>query len=388
MEARISIEHNTIQISADTAGTLYNLSYYHFIPDNKGEYPKIFLQAGLHADEQPGTLILHYLLEMLERADKSGQLNAEFIVFPMVNPIGLAQISNHHHSGRFDFSTGLNFNRNWPDLATCILNDERQTLQKLTQDKRKNKNIIISIARSWIANQTPVTALEKLRVEIMKIAIECDVVLDLHCDVDATNHIYIVPQLMPEYQDLANWMGSKVTLTAENSGGGSFDEVWPRLWIDLQRFYPDKPIPPPVLSATLEYRGLIDVEEKLNRKDAENLIGFFISRGFLNSELNISPHVMPQALPFNATQIIKAEFSGLIIYHVNLGDKVDEGDLIASILLFDGPNAFRNKVPIYAGTSGVVFSLMLQKYIWKGEPLAKIAGKKPLSDRNGVLLEA
>ena len=225
MEARISIEHNTIQISADTAGTLYNLSYYHFIPDNKGEYPKIFLQAGLHADEQPGTLILHYLLEMLERADKSGQLNAEFIVFPMVNPIGLAQISNHHHSGRFDFSTGLNFNRNWPDLATCILNDERQTLQKLTQDRRKNKNIIISIARSWIANQTPVTALEKLRFEIMKIAIECDVVLDLHCDVDATNHIYIVPQLMPEYQDLANWMGSKVTLTAENSGGGSFDEV-------------------------------------------------------------------------------------------------------------------------------------------------------------------
>ena len=388
MEAKISIEHITIPISADTAGTLYNLSYYHFIPDNDGQYPKIFLQAGLHADEQPGTLILHYLLEMLEQADKSGQLNAEFIVFPMVNPIGLAQISNHHHSGRFDFSTGLNFNRNWPDLATCILNDERQTLQKLTQDKQENKNIIISIARNWIANQTPVTALEKLRVEIMKIAIECDIVLDLHCDVDATNHIYIVPQLMPEYQDLANWMGSKVTLTAENSGGGSFDEVWPRLWIDLQRFYPDKPIPAPVLSATLEYRGLIDVEEKLNRQDAENLMGFFISRGFLNSELNISPLVMPLALPFNATQIIKAEFSGLIIYHVKLGEAVDEGDLIASILLFDGPNAFRDKVPIYAGTSGIVFSLMLQKYIWKGEPLAKIAGEKPLSDRNGVLLEA
>ena len=48
----------------------------------------------------------------------------------------------------------------------------------------------------------------------------CDIVLDLHCDVQALNHIYIVPQLMPEYQDLADWMGSYVTLTAENSGGG------------------------------------------------------------------------------------------------------------------------------------------------------------------------
>ena len=120
MEAKISTEHISIQLSADTAGAAYTLSYYHFIPDRKGEYSKIFLQAGLHADEQPGTLILHYLLDLLEQADKSGQLNAEFMVFPMVNPIGMAQIFNHHHSGRFDFLTGLNFNRNWPDLAECI----------------------------------------------------------------------------------------------------------------------------------------------------------------------------------------------------------------------------------------------------------------------------
>ncbi|MEK9598426.1 MAG: succinylglutamate desuccinylase/aspartoacylase family protein, partial [Alphaproteobacteria bacterium] len=88
MEAAISTQHITIPLSADTACAAYTVSYYHFIPDRKGIYPRIFLQAGLHADEQPGTLILHYLLDMLEQADKSGQLNAEFIVFPMVNPIG------------------------------------------------------------------------------------------------------------------------------------------------------------------------------------------------------------------------------------------------------------------------------------------------------------
>ena len=388
MEAAISTQHITIPLSADTAGAAYTVSYYHFIPDIKGTYPKIFLQAGLHADEQPGTLILHYLLDMLEQADKSGQLNAEFIVFPMVNPIGMAQIYNHHHSGRFDFSTGLNFNRNWPDLAECILNNEPDILGKLSENEPENKDKILSSVRRWIARQTPITALEKLRLEIIKIAIECDVVLDLHCDVDATNHIYIVPQLMPEYQDLANWMGSRVTLTAENSGGGSFDEVWPRLWIDLQRLCPDKPVPPPILSATLEYRGLIDVEETLNKLDAENLMGFFITRGFINSKMDKAAPIMPPALPFNATQIIKASFSGLVCYHVTLGQRVDEGELIASILLLDGPDAFRKKIPVYAGTSGIVFSMMLQKYIWKGAPLAKIAGSKPLSNRKGVLLEA
>ena len=61
MEVIISTEHIEIQIIADTAGASYKVSYYHFIPKRKGNYPKIFLQAGLHADEQPGTLILHYL---------------------------------------------------------------------------------------------------------------------------------------------------------------------------------------------------------------------------------------------------------------------------------------------------------------------------------------
>ena len=349
--------------------------------------PKIYLQAGLHADEQPGTLILHYLLEMLEKADKLGQLNAEFFVFPMVNPIGMAQIHHHHHNGRFDFSTGINFNRNWPDLANCIIGENKEIIGNFTQDIKGNKNSIISAVTTWASNQKPITALERLRLEIIKIAVNCDVVFDLHCDIQAVNHIYIAPQLMPEYQDLADWMGSKVTLTAENSGGGSFDEVWSRLWIDVQRLCPDKPIPKPVLSATLEYRGLIDVDELLNRKDAENLMGFFICRGFVDSKTEMFPLPTPKALPFNATEIVKSQVSGLVCYTVQLGQKVTKGELIATILLLDGPDAFRTRVPIYAGTSGLIFSMILQKYTWKGETIAKIAGSKALPGRTGVLLE-
>lgn len=348
----------------------------------------MYLQAGLHADEQPGTLILHYLLEMLAKDDKLGRLNAEFFVFPMVNPIGMAQIHNHHHSGRYDFSTGINFNRNWPELASCIMYEDNEIASDFTQDINSNKNKVISALTKWISNQKPITALEKLRLEIIKIAMHCDVVLDLHCDIHALNHIYIAPQLMPEYQDLADWMGSHATLTAENSGGGSFDEVWSRLWIDIQRLCPDKPIPKPVLSATLEYRGLVDVDELLNRKDAENLRGFFISRGFINTKTKTIPSPSPQALPFNATQIIKSHVSGLVCYSVQLGQMVTEGELVATILLLDGPDAYRSRVPIYAGTRGLVFSMMLQKYTWKGETIAKIAGLKALPERTGVLLEA
>ena len=135
-------------------------------------------------------------------------------------------------------------------------------------------------------------------------------------------------------------------------------------------------------------------DSKVQLSDTMPILKFYTYRAeplplcFVKSKIDIVASTMPPALPFNATQIIKSELSGLVSYHVTLGQIVEEGQLIANILLLDGPNAFREKVPVYAGTSGIVFSLMLQKYIWKGEPLAKIAGSKPLRDRKGVLLEA
>ena len=89
----------------------------------------------------------------------------------------------------------------------------------------------------------------------MQEAYDADMVLDLHCDEDALNHIFISPALMPEYQDLADWIGSAATLTAEDSGGGSFDEVWSLLWHRLARENPGAAWPALPLSATLEYRG-------------------------------------------------------------------------------------------------------------------------------------
>lgn len=123
--------------------------------------------------------------------------------------------------------------------------------------------------------QTPLSALEQQRHITLCEAFDADIVLDLHCDEDALNHIYISPCLMPEYQDLSNWMGSAATLTAEDSGGGSFDEVWTLLRLRLQKAHPDNPLPTPPLSATLEYRGNFQTFDPLNRQDAENLVNTF-----------------------------------------------------------------------------------------------------------------
>ena len=95
----------------------------------------------------------------------------------------------------------------------------------------------------WIDSQQPRTAAEQLRLLVLKEAHDAEFVLDLHCDDDSLLHIFTSPELMPELQDLADWMGAAATLTAADSGGGSFDEVLPQLYRKVAAANPGKPVP-------------------------------------------------------------------------------------------------------------------------------------------------
>ena len=82
------MKRTEMSILGDSPGTCYHLTRLEIGSDDPA-LPKIFIQAGLHAGEQPGMMILHHLLGMIDAADQSGLLNARFVIFPMVNPIGM-----------------------------------------------------------------------------------------------------------------------------------------------------------------------------------------------------------------------------------------------------------------------------------------------------------
>ena len=76
----------TLKLRGDTPGVTTELNFYRIGPQDAPE--KVYLQAALHADEQPGTMVLHHLLPMLRTADDQGLLQARFVVIPMANPFG------------------------------------------------------------------------------------------------------------------------------------------------------------------------------------------------------------------------------------------------------------------------------------------------------------
>jgi predicted deacylase len=377
----MSFEKISKILHGDTPGRSTELNYFRIGPADAGR--KVYLQAALHADEQPGILVLHHLLQLLRDADTAGELKASFVLFPMVNPLGMGDIEFGQHQGRYNRSTGVNHNRDWPVLYDAVGAD---LVEKFGDEAIDNVCLVRAALRDWAESLPRLTALDQWRQCVIAEACDADYVFDLHCDDDSLLHIFSIPQLADNMQQLANWSGAAATLLAEDSGGGSFDEVWPAIWLRLAGECGDKPLPLPVVSCTLEYRGQSDTFDDLNRQDAHNLYGYFQEQGMIEGAPVSEKGKARAGTDLRATEYLRAPHNGLLAYCVELGDWVKKGDTIAELIQLDGDGAFVNRMPLLAGTAGQVISRKINKYVWAGANVSKIVGSEVLESRIGSLL--
>jgi predicted deacylase len=369
------------KLVGDTPGRNTELNFFRIGPEEAAK--KVYLQAALHADEQPGILVLHHLLKLLREADATGELKARFVLFPMVNPLGMGDIEFGQHQGRYNRSTGVNHNRDWPVLYDAV---GEGLAEKLGSEAAENVQRVRAALREWVDALPRVTAQDQWRHCVVTEACDADYVFDLHCDDDSLLHIFSIPQLADNMQQLADWTGAAATMLAEDSGGGSFDEVWPAIWLRLAAECADGTLPLPVVSCTLEYRGQGDTFDEMNCQDAHNLYGYFQEQGLIGGAPLGQKGEARVGTDLRATEYLRAPRAGLLAYRVELGDWVEKGDCIADLIALDGDGAFVDRMPLLAGTSGQVISRKINKYVWAGANVSKIVGSEILESRSGSLL--
>lgn len=369
------------KLLGDTPGRSTELNYFRIGPQDAAR--KVYLQAALHADEQPGIMVLHHLLPLLQAADRAGELKARFVVFPMVNPLGMGDIEFGQHQGRYNRASGVNHNRDWPVLYDAV---GEGLAAKLGSDSATNIQLVRAALRDWAESLPQLSAFDQWRQCVVTEACDADYVFDLHCDNDSLLHIFSIPQLAGNMQQLADWSGAAATMLAEDSGGGSFDEVWPAIWLRLAKECADKPLPLPVVSCTLEYRGQGDTFDEMNRQDALNLYGYFQEQGLIEGEPLGTKVEARAGTDLRATEYLRAPRAGLLAYRVELGDWVEKGDAIADLIALDGEGAFVDRMPLLAGTAGQVISRKITKYVWAGANVSKIVGSEIIETRVGSLL--
>lgn len=344
-----------------------------------GARPKAYLQAGLHADEFPGMLALRHLAARLEEAAARGAIAGEIILVPQANPLGLAQHRFGFLQGRFHEASGLNFNRDYPDLAAAI----GDTIgAHLGPDAAANVAAVRAAMGTALQGMEAQTELDRLRLTLMGLAYDADIVLDLHADNEALLHLYIGTPLWPDAQDVAAEIDARAVLVAEVSGGHPFDEACGGPWWALAHRFPDQPIPPACLSATLELRCNDTVDEGLAARDAAALERVLRRRGVIAGGVEEAlPRLLCTATPLEAMQQVRATSHGLIAYHRQLGDTVRAGEEVARVIDPVGAS-----VPVLATTDGLLFARHSQTYAWPGKVIGKIAGAHALPERTGRLL--
>lgn len=246
------IDHPLLSPSLGTSRTLRSL---HF--GTPGARPKVYIQAGLHADELPGTLVAHHLRTLLRQAEPT--LLGEVILVPLANPIGLSQRLDHKPMGRFELDSAENFNRHYPDLAKAVL---PEVGPRLGSDAAHNVALIRQAVAEYLLRWQPGTELHSLRHRLLSLAFDADVVLDLHCDGEAVLHLYTEEACWSALEPLARLMGCEAVLLAKSSGGLPFDECLSGLWWQLAQGFATSgathPIPQACASTTIELRGEAD----------------------------------------------------------------------------------------------------------------------------------
>ena len=352
------------------------LTSFHFGSPGSGK--KVYIQAALHADEVPGMLVAQFLRTELAALEAAGKITGEIILVPAANPIGLAQAIHGAPFGRFDLTTGTNFNRAYKHVA----DDLKQSLAgRLGNDAAANVALIRAHARASVASWTPATDAETLKKTLLGMAIDADIVLDLHCDNEAVLHIYAGTPLADAAAPLSAYMGAHALLLALEAGEEPFDEACSRLWWDLPaHFGPAFPIPPACLSVTVELRGEMDVNYEYAKADARALLNFLAHAGVLD----IAPDPLPAPLcaptPLEGVEPINAPHAGIVVFLKQLGERVQAGEAVADLI----DPVSGATTTLTATYEGVFFARTAHRHLLRGMAVAKIAGAVPF--RVGKLL--
>ena len=371
------MEQRTHVLGCGNSGTQRQFTSLHYGQPGQGK--KVYLQTALHADELPGMVVLHHLRQRLDALEAQGRITGEITLVPMANPIGLDQQLMYAHLGRFELNTGENFNRYYPDFAAEIGDS---IAAQINGDGDHNRRLIRQAMLSWLQTQTPSTELQSLRLKLLQLSCDADVVLDLHCDFEAALHLYVEQPYLPQAEALARYLGARTVLWARGFGTGlCFDEALSGVWWKLaERFGKQVPIPLSCLSSTVELRGQTDVGGLTAQQDATALEHYLQHLGVIAGPAPAMPAPLCVPTPLAGSQTVRAPHSGVIDYQVPCGAQVQAGQTIALVI-----EPVSNQVSaVPAEVSGCLYARHNARWASPNMELGKIAG--PDAFKEGALL--
>ena len=123
----------------------------------------------------------------------------------------------------------------------------------LTRDGEANRRLIREALRAELVAWETHNPAEAMKKALLGLAIEADLVLDMHCDAEAVPHLYTHTRSAEAFTPLSALIGAQAYLLADESGDEPFDEACSRPWAELAGRVPDPSVPFGCHSTTLAF---------------------------------------------------------------------------------------------------------------------------------------
>jgi len=342
------------RLQGDSEGVAYEFPAFRFSGTDEAA-PSAYLQAALHAGELPGTVAIDALMPKLAKAEAEGRIRGDITLVPWANPVGRAQYHFTEQEGRFHLGTRTNFNRDFPLI-------ERQDTSLLPDEARLK------------------TVDERLKARLLRLSVGHDIVLDLHCDDESVAYLYVPRQLWPAMEDCAAAMGVDAVLLWEGASGAAFEEASLHPLLSKEKAALERHA-----VTTVEYRGIADVDGALAESDGEGLYRLLVARGVVADAALAAPGPFKGVVaPLENIDMMPAPKAGAVLYAVKPGDRVQRGDLLATIV--HAPGEPDGRAEVRAPQAGYILTRRSHRITRRHDDLVKLVGSIRSQDaRSGTL---
>jgi hypothetical protein len=169
--------------------------------------------------------------------------------------------------------------------------------------------------------------------------------------------------------DLAESFGLAAVLLSDGNSSAFEDAVsyaWKHGDLGQRKNWHDDRI-----SLTMEFRGLKDVYGDVGRKDAEGILSFLKRRGVVAGEPSRKEPFTGAVAGLDYVQMVNAPVAGMLFFEHEIGEKVETGDRLATIVTVPGDPS--RDVVVTAPCDGDIVTRVQHRFVRLSDNLMKIA---------------
>lgn len=369
-------------VTVRSTATGHDLTAPVFVARGREERPLAYVQANVHGGELQGNAAILALFDLLEREPLRGSV----VLVPRVNPVSANQQIGDYVAGVYDFLSGANFNRSYLYLtgpsrsasAACYVDVDSFAAAHQSSpvgDIRDGFRESLKAALDAIEEESRVWGADarlEFALAIQRMAVDADLVLDLHTGDRAPRYLYAPEGAVAA----ARAFGLPFVLEVPTRFGGALDEAsfvpWQNL-VDVFRRLGRGDVPRLVDGFTVELGSMNSFSIEAGREDARRIASALRHFGVLDGEPDPPPSRIT-ACSVGDYRSFHAPVGGLVDFAVEPGTAVRAGDVVACLV---DPSRCRSMPPrasdavveIRAPEDGVVLLLHAFSSVPKGARL-------------------